>query len=224
MWTVIRDHYDDLAAHIQEFKSGYDALEDMEAKRERYYWFRNEFNACPLSIRHAALFLTLNRTAFNALVRYNGKGNFNSAFGKRKVVAIDLCSIARLHRALNSADVTFQCGDFSQIETTRLGTGDFIYLDPPYHVLGTRKIDDKTYSKEGFVDADEQRLRVFCDQLDSAGATFLMSNHECPEILEYFHGYPYEKVVCYKSFTGKASSRSETKEILLGNGLAPIKT
>jgi DNA adenine methylase len=132
-------------------------------------------------------------------------------------------NLQRLHELLNEVNVTFLTGDFTIVEEemskTGWNAGDFAYLDPPYHVLANRKVDDQTYSKEGFTDEDERRMRAFCDRIVEAGGHFLMSNHECPEILEYFSGYPYEKVVCYKCFTGKASSRIETKEILLGNVL-----
>lgn len=226
MWTHIRDNYQPLVESLHQLKDDYDALPDMDAKRERYYLFRDLFNSdddLVAPLEKAALFMTLNKTAFNALVRYNGKGRFNSAFGKREVVAMEFENLERLHHSIAAAETVFTCGDFSHGCADGLGSGDFVYLDPPYHVLGERKVDDKTYSKEGFVDADELRLREFCDRLDTQGASFLMSNHECPEILEYFRGYPYERVACYKSFTGKASSRIETGELLLGNRLVQVE-
>lgn len=220
MWSDIRDDYPRLLDEMLSLKDSYDRLPDMESRRERYYEFRRAFDAFAPGVptfRQSAMFMTLNKTAFNALVRYNSKGCFNSAFGKRDTVRMDFDNLEKLHHALH-VDVEFVHGDFTAIEDVVGGwsPGDFVYLDPPYHVLGDRKVDDKTYSKDGFADKDELRLRAFCDRIAASGAGFLMSNHDCPEILRCFEGYSYEKISCYKSFTGKASSRIETGEILMG--------
>jgi DNA adenine methylase len=221
MWRHIRNNYDQLVACLHDFKDHYDNLKSLDAKRECYYQFRQLLNSTSedrklLPVEVSAVFMILNKTAFNALVRYNGKGHFNSAFGKRNKVAMEFDDLDRLSQAMNEVEIEFIHNDFSAV-TTVWRPGDFVYLDPPYHVLENRKVDDKTYSKNGFTDEDEKRLRIYCDEIDAAGATFLMSNHECPAILEYFAGYPYINLVSYKCFTGKASSRIETKEILLGN-------
>jgi len=221
MWSDIRDNYHQLIEEIHILKNSYDILTNMDSKREKYYFFRTCFNSMKMketSYQQSALFMVLNKTAFNALVRYNSKGGFNSAFGKRETVKIDFENLDCLHDLLNTVNITFCTGDFTLVEQShQWGIDDFVYLDPPYHELGSRKMDDKTYSQNGFYDADEQRMRHFCDRIVLGGGRFLMSNHECPEILEYFKGYLYKKLETYKCFTGKTSSRKSTSEILLGN-------
>lgn len=217
LWVHLKENNDHLRETLREFKTSYDALPGMDAKRRRYYEFREEFNADGAGDpRRAALFLALNRTCFNALTRYNGKGHFNTAFGKRERVVVEFQGLKTLGDALRGSDTRFTCGDF-EVAAPTWESGDFAYLDPPYHALPGRKVDDRTYNSGGFWDRDERRLRLMCDRIDGAGAKFLLSNHECPEILAAFAGYPYERLACYKSFSGRAASRRDTQEILLGN-------
>jgi DNA adenine methylase len=220
-WRCLKSHYKDLLNGLYQYKDYYDSQPSQDDRRAAYYSFRVEFNGMKLGSdpdpQHAALFMTLNKTSFNALVRYNSKGHFNSAFGKRDTVVMEFDALNRVNAAMENRDINFYCGDFADLGPFK--EGDFVYMDPPYHVLVDRKVDDTTYTKEGFSDKDERRLRSYCDNIASNGGRFLMSNHDCPEILEYFRGFPYQKVVSYKCFTGKATSRKETGEILLGNCL-----
>ncbi len=219
-WLCIKDFYNEFINIFKEFKLSYDCLPSMDLKREKYYEFRSAFSGIRLkgdesNTEAAALFMILNRTAFNALVRYNGKGEFNSAFGKRETVVVDIGRLKELNIALNSADIEFRCGQFDGWKDFE--PEDFIYLDPPYHELGTRKIDLKTYSMEGFGDDDEERLKEFCDRIHRHKALFLLSNHKCVEIINRFHGYKHEMLESYKSFSGKARSRVKTLEVLIKN-------
>lgn len=50
----------------------------------RYYELREQFNNSRDTVERAALFVYLNRHAFNGLCRYNSKGGFNVPFGKYK--------------------------------------------------------------------------------------------------------------------------------------------
>ena len=49
---------------------------------ENYYAYRDEFNETRNARRKSALFLYLNRHGYNGLCRYNGKGGFNTPFGR----------------------------------------------------------------------------------------------------------------------------------------------
>lgn len=48
----------------------------------RFYELREQFNGSKNTEERAALFIYLNRHAFNGLCRYNSKGGFNVPFGK----------------------------------------------------------------------------------------------------------------------------------------------
>jgi DNA adenine methylase len=222
MWVCIKDRLGELEMLLGIIKEFYDGAAD---KRDAYYGIRHIFNSLSLHLdgtspEHAAFFMSLNKICFNALVRYNRHGHFNSAFGKREYIPIELDLLRNLNRAFNDNDVTFRCGDFSAAVGEYL-PGDFFYFDPPYHPLGTRKMDDCTYSKDGFWDVDERRLRSMCDRINETGGAFLLSNHDCVEIREYFAGYSFVSLSCYKSFTGHKESRKDTGEVLIGNRILP---
>lgn len=78
------------------------------------------------------LFFFLNRTAFNGLVRYNKKGNYNSSCHFTRP-GIEPKKIEKLfniyHQLLSKNNVEFTCQSFEKIKPT---INDVIFLDPPY--------------------------------------------------------------------------------------------
>ena len=72
-YKVVRDSPDELV----RVAGGYNY------HKEEYYSHRTRFNERPAdSIEDAALFLYLNKTAYNGLYRVNSKGEFNVPFGR----------------------------------------------------------------------------------------------------------------------------------------------
>lgn len=98
------------------------------------------------SAEAAALFYYLNRTGYNGLCRFNGRGFFNVPFGRYKQPPYreDFLPYRRVLK-----DYEFTHGDF---EAMRLRRGDFLYADPPYDVEFT------SYSAGGFTWEDQKRL------------------------------------------------------------------
>jgi DNA adenine methylase len=93
----------------------------------------------------ARLFYFLNRTCFNGLCRFNGRGEFNVPFGRYKQVPYRE-NFSDYREAL--AAFAFTAGDF-QMATVR--PDDFIYADPPYDVEFT------SYASGGFAWVDQVR-------------------------------------------------------------------
>lgn len=98
-----------------------------------YYEVRERFNANPSSLD----FLFLNRSCFNGLIRFNGKGHFNVPFGKnpdrfQKAYITKITNqVVRLKRLLEQSDWRFQNADWR--DTLAGATKeDFVYADPPY--------------------------------------------------------------------------------------------
>ena len=57
----------------------------IEKKGDQFYILREKFNSLKSSdINKSALFIYLNKHAFNGLCRYNSKGLFNVPFGRYK--------------------------------------------------------------------------------------------------------------------------------------------
>ena len=126
----------------------------MRNEPDTYYAHRERFNALLMSGRGrnkeaAELFYYLNRTGYNGLCRFNGKGEFNVPFGRYKRInyARDFSAYREVFEGWE-----FHCKDF---ETLPIRPDDFIYADPPYDVQFTK------YAKEDFSWADQVRLAEF---------------------------------------------------------------
>lgn len=98
-----------------------------------YYEVRERFNQS-----HSPLdFLFINRSCFNGLMRFNGRGKFNTPFCKkverfRKSYITKICNqIAWVSDAMHGLDWKFVCSDWSDA-LSDIKPGDFIYADPPY--------------------------------------------------------------------------------------------
>ena len=118
--------------------------------KDLFYQHRTRFNELVTQDRAdsqeaAELFYYLNRTCFNGLCRFNGKGQFNVPFGRYKTInyAIDFLRYVEV-----LSDWRFSEGDFSRIPVN----SGLRYADPPYDVEFT------SYSAGGFSWQDQVRL------------------------------------------------------------------
>lgn len=131
-----------------------------------YYEVRERFNE-----QHNALdFLFLNRSCFNGLIRFNGKGNFNVPFG-HKPNRFSKAYITKIVNQLDyvyvitrNSDWRFACWDYKKtLKDVR--DCDFIYCDPPY--VG-RHVD--------YYDSwDEKNELDLFDVLSSCRSRFILS-------------------------------------------------
>src|SRR6266481_1194899 len=131
-------------------KRGLEIAIPMGNEEALFYAHRRRFNQLPShggaeSAETAALFYYLNRTGFNGLCRFNGRGEFNVPFGQYK--RINYISDFTPYQQV-FADWEFMSRDF---EAVPLEPNDFIYADPPYDVEFTQ------YSKEAFTWEDQVR-------------------------------------------------------------------
>ncbi|MBI3948644.1 MAG: Dam family site-specific DNA-(adenine-N6)-methyltransferase [Armatimonadetes bacterium] len=150
----------------------------MENEAARYYAARERFNRLLIAgegevPEAAGLFYYLNRTGYNGLCRFNGKGGFNVPFGR--YAAIHYTRDFRAYAPI-LADWRFEQGDFA---ATALQPDDFIYADPPYDVEFTR------YSQEDFRWPDQQRLARW---LAAHPGPVVASNQATPRILDLYAG------------------------------------
>lgn len=115
-------------------ESLYEMRENLIKDDQKYFYdIRRMFNDSPRSL----LFIFLNRTSFNGLIRFNGKKEFNTPYGKNKNALTDslieriAIDIDKLKELFNSKNVQFAACDF-RFTLPHAKSGDFIYLDPPY--------------------------------------------------------------------------------------------
>jgi DNA adenine methylase len=83
----------------------------------------------------AAMLIYLNRSGYNGLFRVNSRGEFNVPAGRyEKITICDSANLRRVSGALNRPGLQLIVCRFEDA-LAPCGTGDFVYLDPPYAPL-----------------------------------------------------------------------------------------
>ena len=162
--------YNNLKKSPDELLEKTDELFTSENNTEsKFYELREEFNASESKdIRKSALFVYLNKYAFNGLCRYNQRGFFNVPYGRYKAPTCPLEEMRVFSVKAKSA--TFKCQDFEKTfkETIK---GDVIYCDPPYVPLSATA-SFTSYSKDGFDLDDQSRLAKSAIAAQSRGIRY----------------------------------------------------
>ena len=102
-------------------------------------------------------------------------------------------------------NVDLKCCEYYNVNPK---SGDFVYLDPPYHNTFTK------YTKNVFEEQQQLELRDFCDKLNESGVKFLASNNDTEFINEIYKKYKITKVDTKYSVGG---SRGKKQEVLISN-------
>jgi site-specific DNA-adenine methylase len=159
------------------------------------------------------------QTAFNGLVRYNTKGNFNSAWGTqttgshKNFFAFNKDALLQLATILQD-NVFFTCCSY---ENSNYKAGDFGFFDPPYVALDKRKIDTLAYCKDGF-DVDEQiKFANWCQEKSADKVLLMVCNHQNDFIEEKYSNFKFIPFALTKIFSGAVSARKKTPEVLMCN-------
>ena len=208
LYSVVRDNV-------------YELIEDLckhEVSKEYFLEIRNidrtEKYAKLSSIERASRFIYLNRTCFNGMYRVNSQGQFNVPFGHYKNPRIiDESNLLNCSKLLNKTEI--KCADFSEI-LTKVQKDDFVYFDPPYVPLNETS-SFTSYTKDGF-DIDMQfKLRDVCDELDSMGVKFMLSNSDTKLVNELYANYEIKKVFASRQINANADGRGKITEVLVKN-------
>ena len=159
-------------------------FDDRNNTGETYYAYRDEFNETRDTRRKSALFLYLNRHGYNGLCRYNGKGGFNTPFGrydKPYFPEKELLAFVQRGRITTLLQARF---DESM---ARAQPGDAVYCDPPYVPLSeTAHFTD--YHTAGFSWDDQVRLANFACELAGNRIQVVISNHDTRQTRELYAG------------------------------------
>ena len=149
----------DINPHVINFyrwvKRGLVIADEMTNSKAFYYGQRLRFNALldgdtHSSVEAAGLFYYLNRTGYNGLCRFNGRGRFNVPFGRydRIRYRTDFLPYQPAFARWEFANVDF--------EDLAIDEDDFICADPPYDVEFTQ------YSPNGFDWEEQERAATGC--------------------------------------------------------------
>ncbi len=207
-YRVVRDSPEELIKEASGYR--YDETE--------YYRLRDRFNYPGLSpVEDAALFLYLNKTAYNGLYRVNSRGEFNVPFGRYvNPTIIPKKGIMRASRLLKGIDI--QRGDFGYVLDVAK-SGDLCYLDPPYHPASeTANFTD--YAADGFAAPEQERLRDLCLELDRRNVIFVLSNSDTELVRSLYEPLTDFKMVSFptrRMISSKVSSRGSGCDLLITN-------
>lgn len=171
---------------------------------------REQFNTAEDSRLKAALFVYLNRHAFNGLVRYNQSGEFNTSFGSYRKPYFPVDEMLAFAKKATLAK--FACQDFSKVMQSA-EKGDVIYCDPPYVPLsGTSNFT--SYHASGF-DLDKQRELVdLAKSLAAKGIPVVISNHDTEFVRSLYQGASIKSFYVQRSISCLGEKRNKTREIM----------
>lgn len=225
VYGAIKTDVDGLIKELQSLDREY-KTSDFDGQKEMFYAKRDEYNERVLdgksySTHYAALFIFLNRTCFNGLYRVNAKNKYNVPMGK--YANPNICD----EKTLLDDNVTLQKveilnGDFAGT-LQYASPNTFYYLDPPYKPISDSS-NFNTYSSETFDDAQQIRLKEFCDEVSNRNAFFMLSNSD-PKSVDnnndffdvLYQDYTIKRVLASRRINSKSEGRGEINELLITN-------
>jgi len=158
----------------------------------------------------AALFLYLNRHAFNGLIRYNSSGQYNVAFGDYKRPYFPEEEMLQFAKKLTRA--TIKQADFLQT-LKRVKKGDVVYCDPPYVPL-SETANFTQYAQNGFGQEEQEALASMAKALSKQGIPVVLSNHDTRFVRKVYHGAKFSSFSVQRSISCQGKTRGRAKELL----------
>lgn len=211
VYKVIKEDVESLICALADFKNEADFFYDVRD------WDRNKNKYALLSdVERAARIIFLNKTCYNGLYRVNNAGEFNSPFGHYKNPNIVNAPVLRaVSTYFNETDIYFSSVDY-ETALHNIPKGTFVYLDPPYDPVSSTSYFTG-YSKGGFTQKDQIRLRICCDELTKRGIKFMLSNSATDFIKEQYADYNTTIVQAKRIINSVASRRGDVNEVIIRN-------
>lgn len=189
------------------------ALSALRPGKREYLRLRAQSPDSLDAANRAARFIFLNRYCFNGLYRTNLRGEFNVPYGGNKSGQLPTVQhLQDVGRTLRRA--TLINGDFEKV-LRRARTGDFVYMDPPFRVNGTRVFTH--YDGSRFADSDVLRLRSWLERLDTESIQFLVSYAESDESRFLSDGFITTRRSVRRNIAGFTARRQMADEVLISN-------
>lgn len=197
-----------------------DLLLGYKNEKPYYYRIRQQDRTGELEkmtpAQRAARFIYLNKTCFNGLCRYNKAGQFNVPFGDYKAPNIaDQDNIIAVSEFLNSSKIDIVAGSYESI-SANINEHSFFYFDPPYHPV-SKTANFTAYSGNAWGEAEQAKLKSFCDKIAAAGARFIVSQSKCTFIEQLYSGYNQRTIQVGRPINSNGSSRGCVEELLIKN-------
>ena len=221
VYQVLKENPKSLISTLSKYEKEYHSLsKKIEDKKKYYYKKRKSFNSRRTKeITRAALFIFLNRTCFNGLYRVNSKNEFNVPMGKYKNPTVcDKHNLLAVSELLQKVDIL--SGDF---ENTKVYASKktIFYLDPPYKPLSETS-SFTAYTKGGFDDSEQVRLKSFCDILSKRKCKWILSNSDVKGknsnnkfFDDLFSGYEINRIIASRRISADPNKRINLTELLI---------
>ena len=119
-------------------------------------------------LKRPEMLFALLATAYNALYRFNSKGEYNASFGfdRNTFNQSKRSCLRKLVEFLKNPTVTLRSCTYHELSPQ---AGDFVYCDPPYLITGA------AYNKSWSLSSEYALLR-WLDTLNENGVLFGVSN------------------------------------------------
>jgi DNA adenine methylase len=207
--NVIKTDVESLIKELKNLK--------LSHNKEAYYKIRADDLNSLSPLKRASRFIYLNKTCFNGLYRVNSKGGFNVPIGSSKNPLIcpeqDLREIAELLKNTKIKVKQF----YESVKDAK--KGDFIYFDPPYYPL--KRESFTTYTKEQFLEKEQEHLAKVFRELDKKGCKVMLSNSDTSFIKKLYEGYNIGFVKANRMINCDATKRGKINEVVITNYLSP---
>lgn len=168
------------------------------------------------NIQRASRILYLNKTCYNGLFRVNSSGEFNSPFGRYKNPNIvNEVTIRAVSNYLSANDIRILNIDYEK-SLANIRKGSFVYFDPPYDPV-SNSANFTGYTKGGFDQEEQERLKSVCDWLDSKGVRFMLSNSATDFIRDLYARYYLVIVHATRAVNSNPDERGKITEVLIRN-------
>ena len=201
--------YNILKKHgIKFIKECYIYFDPKYNNSNNFYALREEFNNEDSSYKKSALFVYLNRHAFNGLCRYNSSGFFNTPYGKYKNPYFPGKEMLFFYEKTQRCSFVFQSFDKTIESCTE---DDVVYNDPPYVPL-SKTSSFVSYNIDGFTNEQHKELTKLAEK---SKGLFLISNHDTEFTRNlYCNADDIITKKINRSISGKAMGRKQVTEIL----------
>lgn len=159
---------------IEECINSYNLTKE---NKDGYLKLRETYNEKANKNKRNAMFFSLIAFSFNHQIRFNNDLKYNNTFGKMRSSYNEnmrdrLCQFIDI---LSKKNVVFVNSDFYDFDISNLGSGDFVYCDPPY-LITTGSYNDGKRGYTGWGETEERKLLEKLDILNSSGVRFALSN------------------------------------------------
>ncbi|MBU1976457.1 MAG: Dam family site-specific DNA-(adenine-N6)-methyltransferase, partial [Nanoarchaeota archaeon] len=151
---------------------------------------------------------------FNGLYRVNSSGQFNVPIGSYKnpdIIQED--KLRKISKLLKN--VTIKVMSFEKV-LNLAKKDDFVYFDPPYYPLKRGK-SFTTYTKDNFLEKEQELLAEVFNKLSKRGCFVMLSNSDTKFIKELYPKHDLSLVKAKRLINAQASGRGEINEVVVRN-------